>query len=332
MNPNCRIYALPSLCFSILPICRTPDLTNKKYFMNKSAADLNLRHSKRSRSKFKKKATTTQMASSTTTSSSSELNDSSLTDDDHDDDDKRNKRSFDVTVDARTKNVKHFMQPGTTNVDVTAALKLKEQFLSSGDIPPTRNTENLRRICRDECELLENELCQMEYAIAKRHPTIGQKLPLEECEFLPEESDCMPLGIAIDAIPEEDCYWENGAGYRGTMSVAASGRSCLKWAKLMKSIADYPELAGQNYCRNPGGTDVQPWCYVEGKTGKKEHCNIPKCADKLWLYVIFGFVAVATILVTIASVIVCRKIRKNGTTNIQNVSSPIFVNSKMCLC
>uniref|UniRef100_A0A182S6I8 Uncharacterized protein n=1 Tax=Anopheles maculatus TaxID=74869 RepID=A0A182S6I8_9DIPT len=28
MNANCRVYALPSLCYSILPLCRTPELTN----------------------------------------------------------------------------------------------------------------------------------------------------------------------------------------------------------------------------------------------------------------------------------------------------------------
>lgn len=34
MNPNCRGYALPSLCYSVLPICRTPEKTNHQYFRN----------------------------------------------------------------------------------------------------------------------------------------------------------------------------------------------------------------------------------------------------------------------------------------------------------
>lgn len=34
MNPNCRGYALPSLCYSVLPICKTPEKTNHQYFRN----------------------------------------------------------------------------------------------------------------------------------------------------------------------------------------------------------------------------------------------------------------------------------------------------------
>ncbi|GBP03326.1 Tyrosine-protein kinase transmembrane receptor Ror [Eumeta japonica] len=116
----------------------------------------------------------------------------------------------------------------------------------SGEIiskyPPTRESENLRRICRDECELLENELCQKEYAIAKRHPVIGQKLPLEDCSHLPRHSDCSTIGIAIDVDPSQTCYWEDGSGYRGTLAVSISGKSCLRWSWLMKEISDFPEL------------------------------------------------------------------------------------------
>lgn len=123
-------------------------------------------------------------------------------------------------------------------------------YSPDSNYPPARLTSNLRRICRNECELLENELCQMEYAIAKRHPAIGQVLPIEDCSNLPEElNDCSSLGIAIDVDENEDCYWENGSKYRGKTAVSKSGKPCLTWVRLMKEIADYPELAGTNYCR-----------------------------------------------------------------------------------
>lgn len=49
MNPNCRVYALPSLCFSILPICRTPEKTNHQYFANKAAHENHFKRLKNSR-------------------------------------------------------------------------------------------------------------------------------------------------------------------------------------------------------------------------------------------------------------------------------------------
>lgn len=183
MNPNCRVYALPSLCFSILPICRTPEKTNHQYFANKANAEYIAKKSKPKSNPEKKSlrkipttsATTTTVTSSTTealemesdlqhsTTIGSEaftlhmdpfltatpINDHEL---------QRQRRSFDVTVDARTKFVKnkHFIE----TIPEKAAFRQTEY-------PPTRSSENLRRICRDDCELLENELCQKEYAIAK---------------------------------------------------------------------------------------------------------------------------------------------------------------------
>lgn len=74
---------------------------------------------------------------------------------------------------------------------------------SYGDSRSSNKNEmnrKLRRICREECELLENELCRTEYAIAKRHPLIGQ-VPLLECSDLPlkgspEAQDCLSVGIS----------------------------------------------------------------------------------------------------------------------------------------
>lgn len=213
MNPNCRGYALPSLCYSTLPICRMPERTNFLYFAKRAEH----------REKMILESAGENRSQNQTVKH-----------------EKRGKRF----LDKHFKDKKIFQRrkpPIPTYDDITTEFPSK--------YPPTRESEYLRRICRDECELLENELCQKEYAIAKRHPTIGQKLPLEDCHNLPHSNDCSSFGIAIDVQPEQKCFWENGSGYRGTVAVSTSGKPCLRWSWLMKEISDFPELAGQNFCR-----------------------------------------------------------------------------------
>ena len=310
MNINCRGYALPSLCYSILPICRTPEKTNHQYFANK-AADEHLAKKAANKHKMniekKNNLIRKQPSGSNRRSSSSGANGEEATIQPTfntatiitsttpsfiklptpiipmigdsaasitptfffrggvtpaiqtsafhmvtkmmSGDQLRKRRSYNIDAETSiaTKNQHHFAEGFSDEADV----QLKEKVLAfrQTDYPPTKSSENVRRICRNECELLENELCQKEYAIAKRHPTIGQKLPLEDCNNLPDSEDCSKLGIVIDVDENEECYWENGSGYRGTVAVSQSGKKCLQWARLMKEIADYPELAGQNYCR-----------------------------------------------------------------------------------
>jgi len=56
-----------------------------------------------------------------------------------------------------------------------------------------------RRLCRDDCEILEHDLCRLEYAVAKRHPLID-KVGLPECSELPpvgtkDSYNCFSIGI-----------------------------------------------------------------------------------------------------------------------------------------
>lgn len=55
-----------------------------------------------------------------------------------------------------------------------------------------------RRICRRDCELLEEKVCPLEYALAKRNPLVRQIM--EECSELPltgspEDEGCLSLNI-----------------------------------------------------------------------------------------------------------------------------------------
>ncbi|XP_059220270.1 tyrosine-protein kinase transmembrane receptor Ror isoform X2 [Stomoxys calcitrans] len=284
MNQNCRIYALPSLCYSTLPLCRTPERTNMLYFSNRAIH-------------------------------------------------KEGKSSKNVSsdVDGRKNHIlykrhKRFMDK--TALELKLVLKRKTLMTDNGEVPsyypPTKETENLKRICREECEILENELCQREYAIAKRHPVIGQKLPLEECSRLPRHTDCSSLGIVIDVDKTQTCYWDDGSSYRGTLAISASGKSCLRWSWLMKEISDFPELVGQNYCRNPGGVEKEPWCFVGEKSFEKnvELCDIPKCSDNLWMYISTTIATIACLLLIYTILFISRRRRCNEMTSIQNINTP----------
>lgn len=64
-------------------------------------------------------------------------------------------------------------------------------------------------MCRDECELLEEKICRMEYSIAKRHPVIGKANILPDCKKLPERESregakCLALGIPLPQIIQLD--------------------------------------------------------------------------------------------------------------------------------
>lgn len=59
-----------------------------------------------------------------------------------------------------------------------------------------------RDLCKDECEILENDLCKTEYIIARSNPIILKRLKLPNCEDLaasdsPEAANCMRIGIPM---------------------------------------------------------------------------------------------------------------------------------------
>lgn len=82
--------------------------------------------------------------------------------------------------------------------------------------------------------------------------------------------------------------------------------------------------------RNPGGIQNEPWCFVDRSTTDqstvvhdivREMCNIEKCSDKMWLYIISTFILFGLVIIIVTTILCCRKYRKRGMTNIQNVRS-----------
>ncbi|XP_069694421.1 tyrosine-protein kinase transmembrane receptor Ror-like isoform X3 [Periplaneta americana] len=179
-----------------------------------------------------------------------------------------------------------------------------------------------RRICRDDCEILENEICRTEYAIAKRHPLIGQQLALPECGDLPavgspDSENCLKLGIPMpDNIePDEMCYTGRGESYRGTAQVTVSRHKCQPWShQIFVKTSDHPELAGgHSFCRNPGEMEAKPWCFTEYY--QREECDVPKCVDSFWLYITVSSAVLAFLLIFLISYWGCYKRRRTAGAN-----------------
>ncbi|XP_034937678.1 tyrosine-protein kinase transmembrane receptor Ror isoform X2 [Chelonus insularis] len=296
LSSNCAIYAKPSLCYSTFPICRDAPVRLKTKNSNYSLQLFNSLNS----------------------------------DDQADTVDEENEGSDKLSVPRGILRKRRHAQlsrrsPWSSEKSAKIIRQRYGEAQSPGKIWLNRK---LRQICREDCEILENELCRKEYAIAKRHPLLKQ-LPLPECSDLPvegskEAADCLSLDVPTTQNAQEnvDCYWGNGVTYNGTVNYSISNRPCLKWLDHYNlPLSDYPELRGRHsYCRNPGGKEAQPWCYVDANNKmQKEPCVIMKCVDKIWIYVTISFVLSAGFIFTLACYCCCyrnRKVRRQPSNNL----------------
>ncbi|XP_033636995.1 inactive tyrosine-protein kinase transmembrane receptor ROR1-like [Asterias rubens] len=175
-----------------------------------------------------------------------------------------------------------------------------------------------RELCRDECEILELDMCQQEYAIAKEYP--GVTLP--DCQRLPqigtkESENCIRIGIpSVKAVTDVKCYNGTGIHYRGKVNHTKSGYECQPWDSQQPHghylmPATYPELAGgHNYCRNPDNALDKPWCFTMNPNIRAEKCDISKCDDPFAepankLEVLYIVVPAIAVLLVIAVIMGC---------------------------
>ena len=77
-----------------------------------------------------------------------------------------------------------------------------------------------------------------------------------------------------------NCFLGKGKRYRGKMNITKSGKKCVNWNKIpyLNNIS-FPSLE-KNFCRNPEGYGLKPWCYVNTKNRTWEYCEIKACEGK----------------------------------------------------
>ncbi|XP_054714795.1 tyrosine-protein kinase transmembrane receptor ROR2-like [Uloborus diversus] len=152
-----------------------------------------------------------------------------------------------------------------------------------------------KHICKDDCDLLEASTCKIEMASARKHPLLVNQDLVPECEELPSlnqkeragafiankdgQGGCISLNVpkVVHVDHDVNCYEGRGEKYIGPVSHTVSSHECLSW----RPVPDFEELtSGHNFCRNPGGRETQPWCYISDPHMRREVCDIPKCGKK----------------------------------------------------
>ena len=82
----------------------------------------------------------------------------------------------------------------------------------------------------------------------------------------------------ICELPQIDigCINESGSDYEGIASRGESGRTCLPWnTEGIHSIFANQNSWTHNHCRNPGGDEESPICFIDHE--EYDYCTIPKC-------------------------------------------------------
>ncbi|KAF8773198.1 Tyrosine-protein kinase transmembrane receptor like protein [Argiope bruennichi] len=181
-----------------------------------------------------------------------------------------------------------------------------------------------RHVCRDDCDTLEASTCKHEMTTARKHPLLANQDLVPDCEELPSpnlqepsgtfvvgkdhQGSCISLSVprVIQVDHDATCFEGKGENYRGPVSHTLSSHQCQSWSPMM----DNEEvMGGHNYCRNPGGIEMQPWCFIADPHIKREICDIPRCAEYSWLYIFLPSL-VAAILMGVLLVLWCKRQRR----------------------
>ncbi|XP_052775158.1 inactive tyrosine-protein kinase transmembrane receptor ROR1-like isoform X2 [Mya arenaria] len=186
-------------------------------------------------------------------------------------------------------------------------------------------------ICKDECEMLENQICREEYVTAKHHQLIDNSV-LPSCKDLPDYgTPCVRLGVPIKGY-DDKCYKNNGANYRGMAARTKSGKTCQNWNYNSEFPINKPAfsdlLGDHNLCRNPNGTMTGPWCYTDPYFRYKELCDVPVCASgvpsessNLVVIIVPGIIVPLVLIILLALVCFCQRSKRNNSAKTKTINN-----------
>ncbi|KAI5739459.1 hypothetical protein M8J77_019547 [Diaphorina citri] len=113
--------------------------------------------------------------------------------------------------------------------------------------------------------------------------------------FFWDTADCGSLThthpyICKRPVDNIGCIKDKGKDYKGNANVTRLGFNCLSWdnpsvlSALEYEVSENARkalLTGHDHCRNPGGREEMPWCYILTNVGiVKDYCDIPSCRTK----------------------------------------------------
>ena len=92
--------------------------------------------------------------------------------------------------------------------------------------------------------------------------------------------------VYIVHTAKRDCKLSHIAReYMGSINITASGKVCRRWDELnekqwSKFMVFFPEeniTLAENFCRNPMGTPLGPWCFTGDRNYDWGYCKIHFC-------------------------------------------------------
>nr|XP_039262320.1 inactive tyrosine-protein kinase transmembrane receptor ROR1-like [Styela clava] len=193
--------------------------------------------------------------------------------------------------------------------------------------------EKATKLCREDCELLMNDVCKNEFKNPDDDVFMEQIAATANCSQLPPTtargSECMKVGLKSVVEKQHTCYNGTGYEYKGVQRKTISGITCKSWP--LDLVQKHTELSGgHNFCRNPGHLEQQPWCFIDEARKTRELCDISKCAipssGSELITILIPSVAIPLLIACIGAVFYfcCRNKRSKGIPGkqVKNSSMP----------